>query len=202
MAAMPVTPVDWSSGTSGSSGEVSVTLSSISFPFPWRRTDFDASGPGFAPAPLPLQTEFVEYGAESSWTATFSQPVEGLLLYVGWWRGNYYAQFPTEPPTPYTFNRPFTILSGLERVIRNGDTLIFPDDSPLGDPPGFHSGIIQFSEAVSSVSVYNSLGSSGYLGGQLMTFAIPVPEPSTLALFGIAAVGLVVGFSRGRKSSS
>lgn len=189
-AAPAVTPVDWSSETSGSIGGTGITLSSISIPFPGLVTNFDASGSDFAAAPLPLHTEFVQYGAESSWTATFSQPVDGLLLYVGWWRGNY-ATFPIDPPTPYTFNRPFTILSGLERVVQNGNTLTFPDDSPIGDPPGFHSGMIQFSGSISSVSVQNSLG---YLGGQMLTFAVPVPEPSTFTLLMFA--GVLIAFTR------
>jgi len=177
-AAQVIGPVDWSTSTEGTLGQTEVRLSSIAIFGPINNY-FDASGPDYAVAPLALGSEFINYDNSSAWTANFSQPLQNVLLYVCSWRGNYSGV--TDPPTTYTFDQTFTIVSGLGRVALSGSTLEFPDDSPVGNPSGFHSGIIQFPGPLTSLSVWTQNASSQH-GAQLMTFAVMVPEPSVTGL--------------------
>ena len=187
-ASLLVTPTDWSNETSGTIGEVNVALSSIAT-FDGLYTSFDASSSYFSAAPLPPGTEFIHYSENSNWTATFSAPMQGVLLYIGWWRGNQTSE--VDPSSNYTFNRPFNILSGLQDVILSGTTLTFPDAGG-SDLPGFHSGIIQFSDSITSISVIADIpDDQGH--GQVLTFAAPIPIPPAIFLFGSGIAGVVAG---------
>lgn len=192
-----VIPVDWGSETSGDLNGVGVRLTNISTPFGGLLTDFYL-GPAsdFAAAPLPPGTQMVQYAENSNWTATFAQPVNNLLLYVIGWRGQ--QSFDPDDPSTYTFDRPFTVLSGLEDVSVSGNTLTIPD---TGGSNGYHSGIIQFSGPVTSISVVADIPMNGG-HGQVLTFATDaaaVPEPSTIGLTCVGAILLML--HRARRTS-
>jgi hypothetical protein len=102
------------------------------------------------------------YSVGSDWSASFSEPVNGLLLYLGLWR-----------PATYAFDRPFAIVSGLAQAGVTGNALTLPE-------PGFHSGILRFLGPVSALSVDSS---SSDFPQQVLTFGSdPIPEPATLSL--------------------
>ncbi len=74
-------PVDWNAdGASGDLDGVTVSSSGSAGDI----TPADLTGSDFSYAPRSDSTEF---DVDSDWTATFSEPVSGLLLYIAWWRG-------------------------------------------------------------------------------------------------------------------
>ncbi|MEM7201347.1 MAG: hypothetical protein AAF628_13840 [Planctomycetota bacterium] len=101
------------------------------------------SGAKYSAAPLSAPTEAVFYDARSDWTATFDNSVSGLLLYAISWRGT--SAGPSV--VNYTFDQPFTVLSGFYQGTVSGTTLTVP-----GGMSGFHGGVIRFSGSVTSVS--------------------------------------------------
>ncbi|HAC62317.1 MAG TPA: hypothetical protein DCF68_01970 [Cyanothece sp. UBA12306] len=130
----------------------------------------------FSAAP-PSSNEVVNYSLNSNWTATFSNPISNLLLYVVRWRG----AATGVNTTTYTFNQSFTILSGLGEGTVSGNTLSFPEES------GSNNGIIQFTGPVSSLSVStNGINNSG----NSLTFGVQsvqsIPEPLTILGAGTA----------------
>jgi hypothetical protein len=171
MGAAIVTPMDWETENSGTIGPVSVTLANITTPFAHILTGATFSGPNYSAAPLPAGSEALEYAENSNWTATFGGPIEGLFLYLGFWRGE--QTIALDPPSTYTFNHPFTILSGLQGVTKSGNTLT------ISESARFASGIIQFSGSLSSLSVAASIPQN-QANGQFLTFAAPIPEPSSV----------------------
>jgi len=184
-AALVSQPVDWATGSSGSIGAITVTLSNISNASITTAGSFASSS--YSAAPHPFGTEAIDFAASSDWTAGFSQPIDGLLLYVRVWRGERSTLF--DPPTDYTFSQPFTILSGLQNVSVNGNTITMPDGN-------FYSGIVQFIGTTSSVSVDAVYaGTIGVNSLQTLTFAQPIPEPTT-ALFGLALAGFCTAARR------
>ena len=132
----------------------------------------DLSGSDYSAAPLSNEQEVIVYGVNSNWTATFSNPVTNLLLYPAFWRGE---QAGVDPVT-YTFDQPFTILSGLSEANVVGNTISVPATV-------FADGIIQFSNPVSSLSLATNATSSNQ---QAFTFGV-VPEPLTILGAGTAA---------------
>lgn len=173
--------VNWVSPTMGELNGVDVNFSAGSSFF-----STDLSGSDYAAAPLSSSQQIASYSANSDWTATFSSPVSDLLLYPVFWRGS------SSNPTTYTFDQPFTILSGLGAATVSGNTLSVPSN--------FVSGVIQFNDPVSSLSVTtNSIN----VANQPLTFGVemnntppqPVPEPMTI--FGSAtALGFGALFKR------
>ena len=178
-AQLRATPVDWQTVTSGDLNGVRVTVTGFETPLLQIISNRPYTDPAFSAAPL-ASAEAIEYGAANDWTATFSQPVNDLVLYVDLWRGSFVGT--PEPSTSYTFNRPFVVLSGLEGGSVSGNTLTLP--SPTGN--NFHNGVIQFPGAISSLSV-DAIPPAGVIGGsgQILTFAV-VPEPGTMALPALA----------------
>ena len=124
----------------------------------------DLSGPAFAAAPLATNQEMLDYAYNSQWFAAFASPVTDLLIHAKFWRG---PDGANDPATyDYTFDRPFTILSGFPGVIVNGNTLRVPSDT-------FRDGILKFSGTFSSVAVINTNATSA--SRQLLTFALRDP---------------------------
>jgi hypothetical protein len=177
-----VIPVDWNDGgTSGSLGGVSVTMTGLEGAGVFSTADFEdpfeLTGADYAGAPIPGVTELSSYEVLSDWTATFSEPVSNLLLYVVFWRGVAGQPEPPDTAVIYTFDQTFTVLSGFGgAVFPEGDkTFAAPEET-------FQLGILQFAGPVSSLSLTSSsLGQSS----QVLTFGV-VPEPSALLLCALA----------------
>jgi len=139
----------------------------------------DLSGPDFAVAPLAASAPVVEYDTGADWTATFSEPVEGVLLYARAWRG---SDAGVDPVT-YRFDAPFAILSGLHdgKVSEDGTLLSLPAAE-------FHDGIVYVPGPLTSLSVE---GNEPGDVAQAMTLAV-VPEPGSAGA-GLAAAGALLG---------
>jgi len=153
--------VDWATPATGTAGTVGVALQGLEDSSVV--DSFELTGLDFAVAPLPASTELVQFDTASDWTATFSEPVGGLLLYAKFWRGNS-AQVD---PVTYRFDAPFTILSGLDQAtVSDGGTVLSVPGSE------FHDGILYFGGPLTSLGIdTNSASSSSHA----MTFAV-VPE--------------------------
>jgi hypothetical protein len=134
----------------------------------------DLSGSDFSFAPGTASEETIVYDVLSDWSATFSPPVNDLLLYAVFWRGFFAGPDPVE----YTFDHAFSIQSGLAGASVAGTTLSLPGSSNAG----VRSGILQFAGPVSSLRMTtNATGNSQ----QALTFGVPmatVPEPATFVL--------------------
>lgn len=146
--------VDWTSGTEGTMNGITVTFSNIINPV---IATWDFSGSDFSAAPLSASTECIDYSFNSDWTAAFSEDVSQLRLYMLLWRG----LGATINPVTYTFDKPFTILSGLAGVTVNGNTLSIPNDI-------WGSGIIEFDGKISGITVESNATTDSR---QLMTFS-------------------------------
>ena len=163
--------VDWDLGVNGTkTGDLDGISVSISPVFdPTAMNDF--SGADFSGAPLSASQERVGYAAATEWTATFGSGVSDLLLYAIFWRG---ASAGGPDPVSYTFDQPFTILSGFANATIDGNTLKIPIT-------GFQSGILKFAGPITSLSVTTSATSTG--AGQGMTFGVAaidsICEPRT-----------------------
>jgi hypothetical protein len=154
----------------GTLGDVSIGMSEVRFV---SVGGWDLSGPDFSVAPGASVQQILAYSVGSDWSATFSKPVGGLMLYAGAWRS-----------ATYTFDRPFTVVSGFSGATVAGSVLTLPE-------PDFHNGILRFNDPVSSVSVVSSRSD---IPQQALTFGIiPVPEPATLPLAILAMFALGIG---------
>jgi hypothetical protein len=140
----------------------------------------DLSGPPYASAPLP-SAELITYGGGvSNWTATFGQAIPDLRLYLNFWRGD--INTVTADVFSYTFDQPFTVLSGLEDASISGNTLSLDDT-----PTAFHHGIIQFAGPISTLTVSVATAPSPFSSDQRFTFGVPEPSSGVLVLLGLAA---------------
>jgi hypothetical protein len=160
--------VDWTSGTQGTLAGVSVTLSNITGT---SQGSFDLSGEDYAGAPLSSAQESLNYAGNSNWTATFGTPISHLRLYLVYWRG-----VGLDPgPGVYTFDQPFTVLSGLSAagIVVAGNVITIPNTV-------WGSGIIEFSGAVSTVTV----NQTGLSSKQVLTFGTDAPPPPNANLNG------------------
>jgi|GEM_PF-3543991 len=179
-----VNPVDLTTVTSGILAGVNVTTTGFSFPSSTSPSVQQRSFVGlpFSAAPISSDVDTIyNYLSTDDWTLTFDSPLPDLFLYGSSWRGST-SVHNVDPPTSYTFNLPFTILSGFNDATVNGNTLTLPDNGSV------YAGILGFSGPLTTLSVV----SEGSSGGQVLTFAttaVPatdVPEPSTL--LGLATV--------------
>jgi hypothetical protein len=178
-SAMAVMPADWSSVSSATLNGSTITMSGMSFgsivvdQYPFGTA-------AFAGLPLPTNSEMLEYSSGDNWTATFSPPINGVYLYLDLWRGE--QKEGADPPATYSFDRPFSVATGLSGAIVGTDFVTLPE---TGGTSGFHSGAIFFSGSISSLSVVRT--GQTVNGLQVLTFA--VPEPAGMVLIG---AGLVV----------
>ena len=179
-----ITPVDWTTPTSGAAGARVATLQSIAAPL---IGSADLSGAKFSAAPLSGSAEAIDYDTSSDWNFTLLQPAQSILVYAVNWRG---IEAGVNPVT-YDFESVFTILSGFEgAVIENtGKRLVLAADA-------LYSGILQFEGPIRTVALaVNSISSSG----QTMTFAL-VPEPTdTMPIALVTLVALKLRSGRHRR---
>jgi hypothetical protein len=190
-AAAAVIGAVWNSPTSGTldgnTFTVAYTLGSPSL------FSLDLSGSDYSAGPLSASQETVAYATGSTLTVTFANPVDNLYFYNAFFRG---SSSGVNPPT-YTFNQPFTILSGNAAAAVAGTTLTLP-------ATGFHSGIIGFAGPVSSFMMTPNSTTSSQQAFTLGAVVVPVPEPSSLVPAAVAP-GLGLGVAtrlrrRGRSS--
>jgi hypothetical protein len=130
----------------------------------------------------------LELDTGADWTATFSEPVEGVLVYAKDWRGS----DATVDPVTYRFDAPFTILSGLRdaTVSEQGTRLTLPAD-------GFHDGVVFVPGPLASLSLE---GDEPTDVAQSLTLAVVgvVPEPGGTA-GGLAAALALATLRRARR---
>lgn len=146
--------VDWTSGTEGTMNGISVTFSNIINP---TIAHYDFSGSDFSAAPLSSSTECIDYSFNSDWTITFSDEAASVKLYMLYWRG----LGATVNPVIYTFDKPFTVLSGLSGVTVDGNILSIPNDI-------WGNGIIEFEGKISDITIDSNATNDSR---QLMTFS-------------------------------
>jgi hypothetical protein len=165
---------NWSSTTAG-------TLDSFSFAFsnskPTTLDTADLSTSDFSAAPGSATQQVLDYAVSDPWSVTFNAAVPQLLLDAKFWRGS--QSGATGPTVDYTFNLPFTILSGLSGATVSGDTLSVPNDL------NFHDGILKFSN-VTTLSVTDNSDAEDF-SSQGLTFSL-TPEPASLGA--IACIGI------------
>ncbi len=185
-----ITPLSWTTISDGRVNGIDVNASGFSFPSPdspsIQSRNYTSSS--YLAAPLSNVDTIFNYSSLNDWTITFDRPVSNLLLYSYSWRGNI-NRFGTEPPTSYTFNLPFTILSGFNSATISDNTLFVPDVGVLDD------GILFFPGLITSLSVISE-NPDNLPGGQAVAFAITaVPEPRTIVGAG-TAIAFGTGFKR------
>ena len=147
---------------------------------------FNLSGSDFSAAPGSSSEEILDYRTNSDWTVTFDSPVDNLLLYPVFWRG---TSAGGPDPVTYTFNQSFTILSGLTNASVNGNTLEVPTT-------GFNSGIIQFDDPVTSLTLQTSATETNF---QALTFAVEETQPIPFEAEGTMGLVALGGFFWYRK---
>jgi len=142
----------------GTLGPVTITAAQLGSPGTFSG---DLSGPDYSGAPLSATQGCLEHNGGSDFRITLSRPVTGLMLYVVFWRSD-----------SYTFDQPFTILSGLASGVSvAGNTLT--------TTTGFSHGIIRFD---APISILNCVSASAVAAAQSTTLAV-IPE-TTVAVDG------------------
>lgn len=179
------TPVSWTSTSTGSAGEIEVSLANLVDPV-LNPADYEMQGPDFAAGPLCSTTPQIDYATGSDWNATLSAPVGALLVYAKFWRG---AAGGVDPVT-YQFDAPFTIVSGFAQAsVGNGNTLLTLPGST------YHDGILRFAGPIASLAVETNSTSHSY---QAMTLAVPEPDAAAGAVTALACLVARAGRSTRR----
>lgn len=171
----------WLTRTSGTLNGVGFTTNAPGFSL----FSTDLSGPNYAAAPLGPQ-QLLQYSAIDPLTITFDAPVANLRMYAAFWRGPYTGQ--SDPPTTYSFSQAFSLVSGFSGIVPVGNSFVAPSTS-------FHSGIIAFTDPVTSLTVTSTGATNRNAQGMTLGTAVAtVPEPpaylllvSALAMLGIAS---------------
>jgi hypothetical protein len=117
--------------------------------------EFEVEPDDFADGPFAPTDAMLDYLDVADWSLALDSPVEDLLVYAVFWRGD-----PMRGGSN-TFSRTPVILSGFEKAVLNGNTLDLSADSSWGH------GILLFPGPVDSLSVVTELELAGY---QLMSF--------------------------------
>jgi hypothetical protein len=161
IATADVIAADWIDTSSGSLNGVAFSVAGVTGPIVGidDDTSFNESGHGFAPL---IDVDALQYGFGNDLHFQFEAPVEGLLLYAGFWRGGITTE--DDPPVSYTFDVPFEIMSGFEGSSIVGNTIVIDDDVV-----DFEDGVLRFAGSVSEVRI-DSDGSS--TGLQNLTLAV------------------------------
>ena len=154
--------VDWTNGTTGVLGSVTVTASSFTSSNLVR--SYDLSGPDYSAAPGSTSQEVISFSGNSDWSVSFSEPVTGLRLYLYSWRS----------PYVYTFSEPFTVASGLSGATVTGNQII-------NSSSYFMRGIITFAGPLTSLTV-NSTAGVGEFSSQAMTFGMSACTAPSITL--------------------
>jgi len=147
----------WTSPTTGTLSGVNFTMTNITTGAP---SSWDLSNAPFSADPLTNSQQCTDYQGISTWTATFATPVNGLRLYMKWWRA-----------FTYTFDQPFTLLSG-SNITVVGNSVV---------NSGWANGIIEFTNPVTTVSVVST--TEGCCSWQLLTFGLAQILPVELISF-------------------
>jgi hypothetical protein len=144
------------------------------------------------------------YATQDAWTINFAAPVASLRIYAEFWRGRFINGQPID--IAYSFSSGFSILSGFSGVSVIDDGFVLPGTS-------FHSGVLEFTGSLTSLSVQTSGSPNGSL--QNLTFAgfaapsigpeppptVSVPEPHAVALL-VLGLFLLIPATRARRSVS
>jgi hypothetical protein len=221
LSAAPVTWVDWTSGTTGNNasatGNLTVDGTNVTVNYSGQIAFIQTSGGTNYWNPstpyisglvdnAPSTTDIIANSTASVKTLTFSQPVDNLFFAVVSLNGN-----------GYRFSQDFDIVStgcgywgcgGLTKVVSGGT---FDLNSTGGEPHG----VIRFNGAVSSIT-WTSLTNEFWNGFTVGTYGLAqqqpgpgpepgpaaVPEPSSIALAGLALVGMSGTYRLRRRSRS
>jgi hypothetical protein len=197
----PVVWTDWTSGTAGANGTAEGVLNiagtpvDVSYSGEMAFIQYDGTGanywvPDAYTSPTvdnpPTSTDIIALSSASAKTITFSQAITNPLFAVVSLNGN-----------GYQFDRDFEILGFGPGYWGNG-TLTKSNPSPgvyqlngSGEPHG----VIEFQGTFTSVS-WTSLTNEFWNGFTIGVRGLAVPEPASLALFGLTA-GLAVLCRRG-----
>jgi hypothetical protein len=130
-------------------------------------SSWDLSGSDFSFSPGETNQELIDFQTAHDWSASFSQPVNDLLLYAVFWRG---LNGEINPVT-YSFNHSFTVVSGFGGGDVAGNVLTVPET-------GLASGILKFAGPIPSLVVDTNSPSPNR---QALTFGV-VPEAAGLLL--------------------
>ncbi|ARE42044.1 hypothetical protein RGUI_3903 [Rhodovulum sp. P5] len=184
---------DWVDETAGVLGGVGFTVTGGDSHFPPVLMS-DLSGSDYSYAPL-KNVEVLQYRTNANISFVFDTPISNLLLYAGYWRGEFVSGFD-EPASVYTLSPAFSVESGFTKSQIAGPTISIDDDVT-----DFDGGILSFAGPVSSLSITYTAGADlDY--GQSLTFAVdlaPVPIPAGIVLM-VTGVGCLGAASRRRMS--
>jgi PEP-CTERM motif len=221
VSAAPVTWVDWTSGTTGNNatatGALTVDGTTVNVAYSGQIAFIQTSGginywnpsTPYISALVdnaPSTTDIIANSTASVKTLTFSQPVDNLFFAVVSLNGN-----------GYRFSQDFDIVStgcgywgcgGLTKLVSGGS---YDLNSTGGEPHG----VIRFVGAVSSIT-WTSLTNEYWNGFTVGTYGLaqedpgpgpgpgpsPVPEPSSMAMGGMALLGMTGLYRLRRRSRS
>lgn len=132
--------MQWSSPTAGSIASHSVTTSGFGGPQIAFR---NLAGSDYSGAPLSSNQQGILFHGSSNWTINVAPSIPRLLWYGDRIRGDNASS--SGQPVLYVFDQPFEIHSGFTQATVFANTLRIP-------ATGLHSGILRFTDPISSVT--------------------------------------------------